>query len=111
MAAIRLLTEFLSPFDAEIEVLHVNTSKYQSDEKEFRDYSESVRKTFVNNKFIFRSVHLHHPAEVIELIASMDHADLIVLTKPHRGYWSELFHKSIVTEKIRKSSFPLLIIH
>ncbi len=49
--------------------------------------------------------------EIVNLFVSEENADMICMIRRGRGFWENLFHKSVTRKEIFNSPVPLLVLH
>lgn len=100
---------FAKAFEADVDVVHVDVdAKHPDNYVEL--FETDVRPFDAPDTVRFWQVRAKSAEDGIEEIAKDSHADLIALVKPLRGFWDDLFHKSVSKKLALHSKRPLLVL-
>lgn len=108
---IKSVINFCKGFNAHLLIIHVNDSGSEEEENLFKKLKKDIKQDLKYGNVHFESIRLKDPGRVIELIAEIENADLIALKKQERNFISNIFHTSLIKEKIYHSGLPLIIFH
>ncbi len=109
------LVDFANVFKADIHFVHVNTE----DKPESQDYEEVKNNLFKvlfegrEPSFAFNVSQVEGRSVVQGLneYALQHHIDLVVMVRPNRDFWENLFHKSITKRMVLNTRLPILVLH
>lgn len=110
-AAIRHLLTFAATFKADVQIVHVSpkeSDKEHSKAYQFRDYLQAQ---LPDAALDFHEI--VHPDEVegLKKFLSTTKADVLVLLKKHKSFWSNLFDQSLSEQMTYQTKLPLLVYH
>jgi len=102
--------QLLSIFDPSIKVINVK-EKSSEGGLSLSDFEEYFSGNKVSARISFHELLKEDSiADVIEDYIEDNRMDLLVMHKPHRGFFQRLFHKSITKELSREIDIPLLVL-
>lgn len=106
-ASIDEVIKIAAPYNAEIEVLHIDEGK---------GYQETLLMNLIinrypKNKVGFTLIQGDSKAKAIESYTKSEKPDLLVFSKKSKNLLRELFHKSLTKQLLLTSTIPFLIIH
>ncbi len=101
------LTAIATKFDAEIHLVRAHTKK---------DYDETIllnswKAYYSKTKVFFHTVDGLDLIKSITNFADEEGVDMIVMSRANRGFFGELFHRSITKGLVLTTEVPLLIFH
>lgn len=107
--ALDWLEEWLNQLDASLTVVHIDT-----------EAGQHVTRTEVNieerrNNDVAQQIHYlqltdESAVSGLEHYLQLESYDLLAVTHPKRGFWDELFHKSVTKELLSNASIPILVL-
>ncbi len=111
---IKQLVEYTRVFDTAITVLHITDDRSFEEKVKQSGFIDQIRKKSGYDRIEFRvliDVKDRDVASNINHMAESIGADIIVLLKENKGFFSKLFHKSTTKELVLHTENPILIFH
>ena len=95
---------------AEVEVVHIDTKNDTKSQEKAAAFGKQIEATFAAQNVHFNEI--IHPDEEVGLkdYLRKTNADLLVILKKHRGFFSSLFHSSLTEKLTYHSKFPMLVL-
>ncbi len=94
--------------DAEVHLVHINNSDEKYPEQKIIDACQKIKP---ETKVVYHEIEGEDVSQTLSNFAQEHQMDLISLTSAKRGFFSDLFHKSITRSLAIHTDIPLLIIH
>lgn len=101
---------FASLTNAEVEVVHIDKKDDVKSQEKAAAFGQQIEQTFAAQQVRFSEI--LHPDEEVGLkdYLRKTNADLLVILKRHRGFFSNLFHSSLTEKLTYHSKFPMLVL-
>lgn len=100
------LIQLTKAYKAKVKVMHLET------EKMVVGYDPGIKVSLEGVDHSFHRITGSNDTNgVINLFVFEENSDLLCLIRRKRGFWENLFHRSITTKEIFDSPVPLLILH
>lgn len=99
--------DFAAAFDAQVHLLHIGEQDVYPGDAIVNIARSSHPKLQVH----FKSLPGNNPVEIIDQYAIQHSVDMIAMATQERGFFGDLFHKSITKNMALHTSIPLLILH
>ncbi|WP_026463200.1 universal stress protein [Adhaeribacter aquaticus] len=109
--ALSYLLGFARLFDASVEIVHVSSTESSSSESKANLFRQDLRTALPEYDLGFHEV--VHPDEVVGMkdYLTRKEADLLVILKKRKGFFSNLFTQSFSEQLTYQSKLPILFIH
>jgi len=109
LSSLKEVINFSSIFNAKTTILHVKESEIEK--KSHDDMFQLLKKEFSSDKINFEVVQNHVILDGIENYINQLKPDVVALAKKNKGFWGNIFHKSITKHFSHTSQLPLFILH
>ncbi|HSI90798.1 MAG TPA: universal stress protein, partial [Adhaeribacter sp.] len=95
---------------AEVEIVHIDKKEDTEAQEKAAAFGKKIEEVFAGRKVHFNEV--LHPDEEVGLkdYLTKTNADLLVILKRHRNFFSNLFHSSLTEKLTYHSKFPMLVL-
>lgn len=107
------LMEFANLFHADIHFVHVQTKDKPDDFEEIKNHLQDALCKCKEPLFSFTTskINGHSVAEGLNDYALRHRIDLVVMARPNRDFWENMFHKNTTKAMALNTRLPILILH
>ncbi|MFN6947058.1 MAG: universal stress protein [Cytophagaceae bacterium] len=99
-----------SVFKSEIIFVHILSDTQSKNNEDYYHVQDEIYKTIGYDKIRFEEFYYRDIHEGLELLCKSYEPDLLCLIKYGRGFFNEIFHRSLTKKFLYHSSVPLLIL-
>ncbi|MFD1819468.1 Nucleotide-binding universal stress protein, UspA family [Pseudarcicella hirudinis] len=109
IAGTHSVVDFSRLFKSKITVLHIR-EEYEPAIVDPADVIEWMREEFEGENVTFKNLNRSNVIQGLETYLKTHPTDLLILANQERGFFEELFHKSVTKHFIQASNLPILIV-
>ena len=95
---------------AEVEVVHIDKKEDTASQEKAAAFGRRIEETFSNERVRFSEILHPDEEEGLKGYLTKTNADLLVILKRHRNFFSNLFHSSLTEKLTYHSRFPMLVL-
>lgn len=104
------LNHLLQPFHPDIRCIHVKDGSTKTGNLPFDYLATLCEQQLPQVNVTFHELEEDDTTEALEAFNLVYHVDLQVMTRPHRSFFSELFHRSQVRRTVKYTHVPVLVL-
>jgi nucleotide-binding universal stress UspA family protein len=108
--ALQQVLKFAGLTKAEVEVVHIDKKDDTESQDRAAAFGRRIEETFAGQNVKFAEILHPDEEEALKGYLTRTNADLLVILKRHRGFFSNLFHHSLTEKLTYHSKFPMLVL-
>ncbi|WP_187263330.1 universal stress protein [Pontibacter beigongshangensis] len=109
--ALQQVWEMANLFDATVDVIHVSREATPESGAKAQQFWEELQRLFPDSPMRFQEVVSRHRMDGIKAYYNESEASLVAILRKDKGFFQELFSRSLTEKMTYKADVPLLVLH